>query len=95
MKVKINNVRGSFIAAFVPTAGGEKDPSKQVLKYRFTSILDKKTNAADIKLVEDTIKKLLAETYTAKGKAIPKDFKSCLRDGSEYEKEDVFHKAVM
>jgi len=88
MKVKINNVRGSFIAAFVPTAGGEKDPSKQVLKYRFTSILDKKANAADIKLVEETIKKLLAETYTAKGKAIPKDFKSCLRDGAEYERED-------
>jgi hypothetical protein len=88
MKVKLQNVRGSFIAAFTPTAGGEKDPSKAVLKYRFTSILDKKANAADIKLVEETIKKALAETYTAKGKAIPKDFKACLRDGSEYEKDD-------
>jgi hypothetical protein len=76
------------LACFTPTAGGEKDPSKAVLKYRFTSILDKKANAADIKLVEETIKKLLAETYTAKNKAIPKDFKVCLRDGSEYEKDD-------
>jgi hypothetical protein len=88
MKCKLSNVRGSFLACFTPTAGGEKDPSKAVLKFRFTSILSKKNNAADIKLVEETIKKLLAETYTAKGKTIPKDFKSCLREGSDYEKDD-------
>jgi len=88
MKLKLTNVRGSFIAAFVPTAGGEKDPSKAKLKYRFTSILDKKTNAAEIKLAQDTIQKALEEVYKAKGKPIPKDFKLCLRDGAEYEKDD-------
>jgi hypothetical protein len=88
MIVKLNNVRGSFLACFTPTAGGEKDPSKAVLKYRFTSILDKKANAADIKRVQDTIQAALKEKYTDKGKAIPKDFKLCLRDGAEYENDD-------
>lgn len=88
MKVKLLNVRGSFIAAFVPTSGGEKDATKAKLKYRFTSILDKKANAESIKTVQDAIAKLMEETYKAKGKAIPKDFKPCLRDGSEYENDD-------
>ncbi len=88
MKCKLNNARGSFIAAFVPTAGGNTNAPDQKLKYRFTSILSKKDNAEDIKRVEDTIKAVLEETYKKIGKPVPKGFELCLRDGGEYEKDD-------
>lgn len=88
MKVKLENVRGSFIAAFTPTAGGEKDPSKAVLKFRFTSILDKKANAVDIKRLKDTIQAATIEAYKKAGKPVGKGHELCLREGSEYETAD-------
>lgn len=73
--IKIQNVRLSFPALFEPKKGPE-ETSKPA--YSATFILDKKTNAADIKAINDAIDLLVKEAF--KGKRPPK---VCLRDGSE------------
>ncbi len=73
--VILNNVRLSFPALFQARKGPE-ETSKAA--FAATFILDKKSNAKDIKAIQDGINKIAKEVF--KGKLPPK---VCLRDGSE------------
>ena len=73
VNVKLNNVRLSFPALWEPKQGPDANSKSS---YQAAFIMDKKSNAADIKAVQDAIATVVRETF--KGKVPPK---ICLRDG--------------
>lgn len=85
--VTLRNVRLSFPALFEPKKGPE-ETSKPA--YAATFILDKKTNAADIKAINAAIDNLVKTEF--KGVKPPK---MCLRDGSEKSHLDGYGPDVM
>ena len=85
--VKLNNVRLSIPTLFEPKSFQGGAP-----KYSATFILDKKTNAAEIKAINDAIKAVVAEKF--KGKA-PSNLKVALHEGNEKEHLDGYGEGTM
>mgnify|MGYP002632570453 FL=1 len=77
VNVKLNNVRLSFPALWEAKQGPDANSKSS---YQAAFIMDKKSNAADIKAVQDAIATVVRESF--KGKVPPK---ICLRDGAEKE----------
>lgn len=86
MNIKLSNVRLSFPALHRPKAG----PDGGEPKFSATFLLDKKTDAAQIKQLQDAIDSLIASEL--KGKR-PKGV--CLHDGSEKPETDGYGDSVM
>jgi hypothetical protein len=93
MNIKLTNVRLSFPQLFEAKAFGDAAGAADSDKrYEATFILDKKTNAADIQTIRDSIKKLLNDAYNGNP---PKGFKLCFHDGIEKEETDGYGAGVM
>jgi hypothetical protein len=85
--IKLTNVRLSYPSLFVPNQyGDEEEPA-----YKASFILDKVKDAGQIKFIQETMKKLVAE---AKVKSVAA-YKLCLRDGAEKGDKEGFGDRVM
>lgn len=80
MNVTLKNVRGSFLALFVP----KMMPGAKKAKYSGCFILDKKQDAAQIKMVQEAIQAIAKESFRGK---VPPD--TCLRRGDDPKKVDL------
>ena len=87
-RIVLKGVRLSYCHVFKAKAVQEgQDP-----KFSVTSLMDKKANAEQIKLVQDTIDRIIKDTW--KGKK-PVGLKVCLRDGAEKDGADGYGDHIM
>lgn len=86
--VLLRNVRLSYAELFKPKA---PEPGKEP-KFSASFLMNKTTNAADIKLIRDTAKKVALEKWGANQ---PKNLKICLRDGAEKADTDGYGDTTM
>jgi hypothetical protein len=89
INIKISNVRLSYPNLFRAKAveGSVSEP-----KFSAAFLLDKKTNAADIKRIQEGLAKLVKEAFEGKR---PGPDKLCLKDGSNKADTDGYGESVM
>lgn len=95
MNITLPNVRLSYPNLFRAKAFSAPRPGEQPPKPKFSAaaLIDKKTQASLIKLIQDG-QKSVAEEKWGVGK-VPKAVKYCLRDGSEKDDIDGYGAGIM
>ena len=95
MNITLPNVRLSYPNLFRAKAFSAPQPGQPASKPKFSAValIDKKTQAGLIKLVQDG-QKSVAEEKWGVGK-VPKAVKYCLRDGSEKDDTDGYGDGIM
>lgn len=90
MNLKLQNVRLSFPALFIPKSFDDT----QEPKYSAVFLLDEDKNSDDIANIRAAIDVVLLEKYTSP-KNIPKGVKKCLRNGEEKPDTDGYGPGIV